>query len=152
MADEPRPAPIIVPTADGGTAMVQGATTTQRQQLVAERDEVGENRQGLANLLAQFEDTIASLLANHWDFLDAYTDRLWPEQNGTPGGSWPQPPVNATVAQSLAVLRDRTEVLRHQLVFVTYAQTREARLFKLIVAVLREQIIRDPTLAPPPDR
>lgn len=166
---------------DGKIVSVGGATVQEQRDKVAALEDQWANRRGLAQFVDNFNDTVAALLANHWDFLDAYSSRIWPGQNGLPGDQWPQMPLDpvppmpneadpTTLAQAIGwvnrkvavlverdrllqlrinVLDDRTRILVDQSAFVTYAQTREAHLFQLMLGVLAKQIERDPTLVPP---
>lgn len=145
---------------DGKLVAVGGATIRDQQAKVAELKAQWGNRRGLAAFWADFNADVDRLDANHWDFLDAYSDRMWPGQNASPGADWPlfpPDPSPTTLAQAvtwvnrkMAVVDDRQSIIRSQLSWVTYAQTREAHLLRLLGSVLARQMERDPTLVPPP--
>jgi hypothetical protein len=116
------------------------------------------NRQAFLNKLDQL---IAALLANNWDFLDAYSDRIWPGQQDA-GRSWPQfdtTPIGTTltsVATYLTlrtnVLAARSEILRTQESYNSYALIKLANFMSILREVLANLITADPTIVPPPDR
>jgi hypothetical protein len=109
----------------------------------------------------QFDQAYAALLSNSWNFLDAYSDRLWPGQQAA-GASWPQfdtTPIGTTltsVATYLTlrtnVLAARSEILRTQESYNTYAMTKLANLLRVVKAWAGRQIANDPSVVPPPDR
>jgi hypothetical protein len=157
-----QPQPITVYDPEGSPVSVGGRTVDDQAARVAELAAEWANRHGLEAFVVKFRDTLDTMLTNHWAFLDAFSDRQWPGQDTPPGGGWPTIPADpdpTSLAQAIpwvnrkmAVVDQRQQILRAQLSFVTFAQTREARLLDLLLAVLGEVIERDPTLIPPPDR
>lgn len=153
------PEPIEVTAPDGSTVTILGRTADEQARLKAEQEAEWVNQRRLAGFIADFQNAIGALTVNNWDFLDAYSDRQFVGQNQTPGADWPQMPADpdpTSLAQAIVwvnrkigVVNQRIEILRTQLSFVSFAQTREAQAFELIVSVLRKAIIRDPSLAPP---
>jgi hypothetical protein len=150
--------PVVIVDPDGHLVSVGGATVREQTEHVTRLQSEWAQRQGLAAFMDNFNTLIDSLLANHWAFLDAYSDKKWPGQDTQPVG-WPAPPNDpdpTTLAQAITwvkrqmvVVNQRQELLRSQMSFVTYAQTREAQLIRLLLKVCGEQIERDPTLVPP---
>lgn len=149
---------MILTDPEGHQISVGGATVREQASEVARLQAEWSDRQGLGAFVANFNDLIGALLTNHWAFLDAYSDRMWPGQDTQPA-DWPAPPGDpdpTTLAQAITwvkrqmvVVNQRESILRSQLSYVTYAQTREAQLIRLILGVLAKQIERDPTLVPP---
>lgn len=160
MSDEP-PQGSITRVVDGVRVKIGGSTVAEQQASLADVEAEQVTLRSLAQFVERFEDAIDALLSNNWDFLDAYSDRMWPGQNAVPD-QWPQIPAQAAPTNlatavtyfevKIGVLVDRIELLRTQDSFSAYADTRQARAWQLVMAVLAEQIKRDPTLTPPADR
>jgi hypothetical protein len=150
--------PVVIVDPDGHLVSVGGATVREQTEHVTRLQSEWAQRQGLASFMDNFNGLIDTLLTNHWTFLDAYSDRKWPGQDTQPAG-WParlKDPDPTTLVQAVAwvkrqmdVVDQREEILRTQLSFVTFAQTREVQLIRLLLKVCGEQIERDPTLVPP---
>jgi hypothetical protein len=155
--DRPR-GPVIMTDPDGHRVSVGGASMREQAAEVTRLQDEWAQRQGLGAFLDNFNTLIDAVLTNHWAFLDAYSDRKWPGQDTLPA-DWPTPPNDPDpttlpqavtwVKRQMAVVNQREALLRSQLSYVTYAQTREAQLIRLLLKVCGDQIQRDPTLIPP---
>jgi hypothetical protein len=128
------------------------ADPVKRVALVADLTAAVSSRSGRQAFVDGIQQAINSLSDTNWDFLDAYTDRSFPGQNGPVGQEWPAPPANPTTAQVLGVLANRIELLRTQVCFMAYAQIREAKAFGLVLEALDRLIDSNPSLIPPSDR
>lgn len=133
---------------------------------------VQDFEQSIDALSASHWDFLDSYGTRYWPGQQGTPGVDWPQFSTDPIPPFPADADPTTLAQAIVwvnrkvdvlvqrdrllqlrtnVLDDRAQILRQQVEFVTYVQTREARLFRLILAVLRRQIERDPTLVPPPE-
>lgn len=153
--------PITLTDPDGRTVSVGGATVGEQNAEVDRLLTEWAQRQGRVGFVSNFQTLVSTMLTNHWAFLDAYSDRQWPDQDTQPA-DWPAPPGDPDptslaqavtwVKRQMVVINQREQILRSQLSYVTYTQVREARLLQMMLKVVGPQIERDPTIQPPSDR
>jgi hypothetical protein len=146
VADEPGPTlptPVIV---DG--VKIQGSSVQDQANRVAAQIAKRTGRTKRQQWIAAEISDAGLAKDQNWDFLDAYTDHLFPgQQDG--GASWPMPPVNATLAQSLATVANRVDILRTQVSKLSYQNIRIADVLVVLITVVGQLL--DATNVDPPD-